>query len=239
LDGAVQIVTVRQLTRRPTFPGRSVVRGIAPNSTRGGGYEVLGNGDIRTFAQGANPTAATGGQLWPGQDVARGIAVLPDRSGGYVVDLHGQLHSFSIGAGTPPTVTNRVLWPGKDIARGVTVLADGTGGYVLGRDGRLYSFAIGKHPKPPDAQSVPTWPGADVARGITAPFLDSNGVAGGWIVDPFGGLHPWGRLFGGPTPTAVGPTVGARGVLSFGGGVGGLIVDGAGNLSAFASPGLP
>ncbi len=239
LDGLIQIVTVRPLTRRPSFPGRNVVRGIAPNGTRGGGYEVLGNGDIRTFAQGANPSAATGALWWPGQDVAHGIAVLPDRSGGYVVDEHGQLHAFGIGSHTPPKVTDRVLWPDKDIARGVTVLADGTGGYVLGRDGRLYSFAIGKHAKPADAQRVPTWPGQDVARGITAPFLDANGVAGGWIVDPFGGLHPWGGLFGGPTPKAVAPTSGARGVLSFGGGAGGLLVDGAGNLSPFASPGLP
>ena len=238
-DGLVQMVTVRAVTRRPSFTGRDVVRGVAPNGTRGGGYEVLGNGDILTFAQGANPTAATGALWWPGQDVARGIAVLPDRSGGYVVDEHGQLHVFGIGAHTPPKVTDRVPWPGKDIARGVTVLADGSGGYVLGRDGRLYSFAIGRHPKPIDAQRVPTWPGRDVARGITAPFLDSHGVAGGWVVDPFGGLHPWGRLFGGQTPPAVGPALGARGVLSFGGGAGGLIVDGSGNLRAFASPGLP
>jgi hypothetical protein len=238
-DGLVELVTVRALTRRPTFPGRNVVRGVAPNGTRGGGYEVLGNGDIRSFAQGVNPTAATGALWWPGQDVARGIAVLPDRSGGYVVDKFGQLHAFGIGTHTPPKVTDRVLWPGKDIARGVTVLADGTGGYVLGRDGRLYSFAIGTHPKPPDAQRVPRWSGQDVARGITAPFLDEHGVAGGWIVDPFGGLHPWGRLFGGPTPDAVGPNIAARGVLSFVAGEGGFLVDGAGNLSPFASPGYP
>jgi hypothetical protein len=64
-------------------------------------------------------------------------------------------------------------------------------------------------------------------------------VAGGWITDVFGGLHPWGRLFGAPTPEAVGPNVAARGVVSFVGGAGGLLVDGAGNLSHFASPGYP
>ena len=184
---------------------------------------------------------ASGNTLWPGTDTARGIAVLPNRAGGYVVDLHGQLHPFALsGKPMPPKVTDRILWPNQDWARGVTILPDGSGGYVVGRDGRTYAFAIGKHAKPAAAVNAPTWPGQDVVRGITSPFLDENGVAGGWISDTNGGLHPWGQLPGAPTPPAVGPTVaGARGVTSFVFGAGGYIVDGYGRLNAFASPGLP
>ena len=239
-DGLAQLVEVRPIVRSPKFPGQNVVRGIAGNGARGGGYVVLADGEIRTFSQGVNPPLTAGGPSWPGEDMARGIAVLPDRSGGYVVDRQGQLHPFWIGdRPLPPIVTARVLWPGKDIARGVTILADGTGGYVQARDGRLYPFAIGSHPKPPEAQRVPTWPGKDMARGITAPFLDDHGVAGGWVSDSAGRLRPWGRLLGGRTPEAIGPPVAARGVASFDGGAGGVLIDGAGNISPFASPGLP
>ncbi len=240
LDGLAQQVEVRAVVGNPTFPGRDIVRGVTGNGTHGGGYIVLGTGEIRRFSQGVNPANAKNGPSWPGQDVARGIATLPDRSGGYVVDLHGQLHPFSLGEHpAPPTVTNRVLWPGKDVARGVTILPDGSGGYVQGRDGRLYAFAIGSNPKPPDATNVPTWPGRDMARGVTSPFVDSHGVSGGWVADVTGRLRPWGQLLGGATPPAVGPRPAARGVASFAGGAGGVLVDGAGNLSSFASPGAP
>jgi hypothetical protein len=235
-DGFLQMVSVRPLTRAPSFAS-DIVRGVTGNGYKGGGYIVDGRGNIKTFSQGVNPAGAHPSATWPGFDIARGIATLPDGKGGYVVDLYGRLHPFSIGAnGPPPAVTGRAIWPGKDMARGVAINAEGTGGYVLGRNGSLVPFAIGSNPKPSAARSVPSWPGQDVARGVTMPFSDFEGETGGWIADAFGHLHPWGSFFGGPVLDTVGPPIAARGVASFVDGAGGVLVDGHGRLEPFAYP---
>ena len=146
-----------------------------------------GRGNIRTFSQGVNPPAG-GSTTRRGraQDMARGIAVLPDGTGGYVVNKTGKLSPILDGyaAHFHPRSPGGLLWPGRDMARGVAVLADGSGGYVLGRNGTLTAFAIGTNPRPPAAtgSSVVARPGHG-ARGVTAPFVDDQGVAGGWIAD--------------------------------------------------------
>ncbi len=235
------MVRSRRVAHATRFSGQDVIRGVAGNGMHGGGYVLDRTGVIRSYSQGVEPLAAHPSATWPGFDIARGIATLPDGTGGYVVDLYGVLHPFTTGSNAvPPVVTTRAIWPGRDMARGVTILPDGSGGYVLGRNGNMIPFAIGGGAKPRAATSVPTWPGYDIARGVTSPFVDADGNAGGWIVDLLGRLHPWGKFLGGTVRPAVGPNpANARGVVSFPGGVGGLIVDGSGNLAAFASPGLP
>ena len=244
LDGLSQIVRVRPIVNGPYWPGWDIVRGVAQNGTKSGGYLVDAFGAIHTFSQGTNPPAASGGPYWPGWDIGRGIALLPDGTGGYVLDGFGGLHPFKIGNhAPPPAVTNGPYWPGQDIARGVTILPDAGGGYVLDGFGGLHPFAIGASAKPPPAQNGPYWPGFDIARGVSSPFELDASVAGGWIADSLGDLHPWGRLLGAPTPDAAGTPKFAiplgRGIASFVVGAGGVEVDAYGGLHPFSTPGLP
>ncbi len=237
-DGNAYMLRVRSVVRHPSFAS-DIVRGVAANGFKGGGYVVDGRGNIKTFSQGLNPAGAHPSATWPGFDIARGIATLPDGTGGYTVDLYGALHPFTVGSnGPPPAVTTRAIWPGQDVARGVAILADGTGGYVLGRNGSMVAFAIGSHPKPPKITNGPSWIGQDKARGVTAPFLDAGGP-GGYIVDSAGTLHPWGTMLGALPRPGVSPPMATRGILGFPGGDGGLLVDGKGNLFAYATPGFP
>jgi hypothetical protein len=102
----------------------------------------------------------------------------------------------------------------------------------------MVAFAIGSNPKPPKITNGPSWIGQDKARGVTAPFLDAGGP-GGYIVDSAGTLHPWGTMLGSLPRPGVSPPMATRGILGFPGGDGGLLVDGKGNLFAYATPGFP
>jgi hypothetical protein len=161
-----------------------------------------------------------------------------------VLDGWGGLHGVSFG-GTPPVPNHAPYWLGWDIARGVTILPDGTGGYILDGWGGRHPFGLNGQAPPSQASpgAPPYWPSWDIARGISAPFVDPQGD-GGWVVDAFGGIHPWGQLAGGPVAAAAagpywpGQSL-ARGITSLPGGMGGFVVDAWGGLHRFASPGVP
>jgi len=80
---------------------------------------------------------------------------------------------------------------GWDIARKVVIFPDGSGGYVLDGFGGLHPFGINGAP-PVAATSVAAtsyWPGWDIAPDIV--LTPGNGNHSGYVLDGYGGLHPF------------------------------------------------
>ena len=67
------------------------------------------------------------------------------------------------------------------MVRGI-VAAGRSSGYVLDRSGGLHAFGGA-----PFLYGTGYWPGQDVARGLN--FITS--VGGGYVVDDWGGIHPF------------------------------------------------
>jgi subtilisin family serine protease len=206
-----------------------------------GGYVVDGYGGLHPFRTGVGPTPpnAHGGPYWPGFPIARGVALLPSGSGGYVLDGYGGLHPFAVGSNpAPPAAHVTGYWRGWDIARGVTMLADGAGGYVVDGYGGLHPFAVGSNPLPGNAHGTAYWGGWDIVRGLsTAPATNGLTTSGGYVLDAWGGLHPFSAGTGGPPPASAAPYWRgwdiARGVTITNDGRSGYIGDGWGGLHPF------
>ena len=182
----------------PYWTGQDLARGVAilPGS-RGVVVDAYGGIHGFTFADGPSSVPhATGGPYWPGWDIAVGIAVVPEGTGGFVLDGFGGLHPFAIGSGPAPTIPSGVpTFGGLDRARGVALMPDG-GGYVVDAVGAIRAFGGA----PAANAGGPSWPGQDIARGIA---LAPDG-SGGWILDAFGGLHPFGTGGDDPPVASVG-----------------------------------
>jgi len=95
-------------------------------------------------------------------------------------------------------------WPGWDIARKVVIFADGTGGYVLDGWGGLHPFGI-NGPPPVSAAKLATtgyWVWWDIARDVV--LVPGNGGHAGYVLDGWGGLHPFHPTTDGSTmPAAI------------------------------------
>lgn len=130
-----------------------------------------------------------------GTDIARDIIINPDQYGsgtpsGYMLDGYGKLWPF----GNAVPVTSPQF--GFDIARGVTLLpktiTTNPGGYVLDGYGGMHPF--GNAPAITNAATF----GFDIARGVTSwtaattcYWCTSSSYLGGWVIDGYGGLHPY------------------------------------------------
>jgi spore germination protein YaaH len=142
---------------------------------------------------------------WRGWDIARDFAFLPNGTGGFVLDGFGGLHPFSVNGSTSALqALGTPYWAGKDIARKVVIFADGTGGYILDAYGGLHPFGI-NGPPPASASKVALsgyWAGWDIARDVV--LVPGNGNHSGYVLDGYGGLHPFHSSIDGSTmPAAI------------------------------------
>jgi hypothetical protein len=166
-----------------------VASGSAPST----GFVLDGWGHLSSFGATLPETPGLiSGHYWPGRDIARDFAFLPDGTGGLVLDGYGGLHPFRVNGSTAPLVpTGFTYWPGWDIARKVVIFADGTGGYVLDGYGGLHPFGI-NGPAPAGAGPIVGggyWQGWQIVRGVV--LLPGNGNHSGYLIDGYGGLHPF------------------------------------------------
>jgi Subtilase family len=216
------------LTTTGSWPGWSIVRGIAMAPGGEGGWVLDGWGGIHPFgATGEMPATLSASGYWRGWDIARGLAIGPGGQGGYVVDGWGGVHPV----GDAPPVQATAYWPGWDIARGLALDAcdlSGHSGWVLDGWGGIHPFG--------GAPALPVsgyWRGWDIARGIATTC--AGGQPGGWVLDGWGGLHPFGAA---PALPITGYWQGwdiARGLAVLPGGGGGEVVDGWGGFHPFGS----
>ncbi len=176
----------------------SIARDVAilPGSTAttAKGYVLDGFGGLHPF--GGAPTARVSG-YWGNWDIATRLAILSDGTGGYVLDGFGGLHAFAIGSNAmPPAVTLTGYWSGWRIARGFTLTPTSTAaavsGVTLDGYGGVHPFAGGS--LTPAASPVITgyWANWDIARAVALSPSSTAGNPQGWVLDGYGGLHPFG-----------------------------------------------
>jgi spore germination protein YaaH len=178
------------------WPGWSIVRAAeaVPGATAPqSGFILDGWGGLHPYgAAGLSETSPGAGHYWPGFDIARDFAFLPDGTGGFVLDGYGGLHPFRVNGSTAALAAQGApYWPGKDIARRVVIFSDGTGGYVLDAYGGLHPFGI-NGPSPVAGADMATsgyWAGWDIARDLV--LVPGDGNHAGYVLDGFGGLHPF------------------------------------------------
>ncbi|TMD40248.1 MAG: hypothetical protein E6I89_03910 [Chloroflexi bacterium] len=153
------------------------------------GYIGTGSGQVIPFG-GATISGQGASPIW-GIDYGRGVATCPGRDNyGYELDLYGGVHAL----GTAPSVTGTAYWQNWDIARGLALRADCESGYVLDGWGGLhpfYSASIGPTLNP-SPHLTGYWTNWDIARSVDY-VGQINGVDSGYVLDGYGGVHPWGN----------------------------------------------
>ena len=175
-----------------------------------------------------------------GWNIARGLALSPSGTG-YMLDGWGALHAVKIrGDGFPTgpafnaTVTGLRLLAGLGHRPRRRGAARRHRRLRARRLGRPPPVRLGNGPAPPAAGRRTYWPGWDIARDVA---LLPDGT-GGYVLDGWGGLHPFGDRQ--PPGAAHGhrPVTGRLGhrprrrVLPDG--TGGYVLDGYGGLHPFA-----
>jgi hypothetical protein len=174
------------------WPGWNIARAAKPlpgASSPESGAVLDGYGGLHPYGV---PTTIKISQYWAGWDIARDFAYLPDGSGGVVLDGWGGLHPFHVNGSTNTiSVQTTAYWPGWDIARKVVIFADGTGGYVMDAWGGLHPFGINGPPPVSAAKIAATgyWPGWSIARDVV--LVPGDGGHSGYVLDGWGGVHPF------------------------------------------------
>ncbi len=187
------------------WPGWNIARTAHP--LPGGpqnGFVLDGYGGLHPYgAPGLAETSGAAGHRW-GWDIARDFAFLADGSGGVVLDGYGGLHPFLVNGNTRALqITPSARWD-WDIARKLVIFPDMSGGYVLDGWGNLHPFGI-NGPVPPAAASVGVsayWPGWDIAHDLA--LIPGDGGRSGYVMDGYGGLHPfYSQTDGSTSPPAI------------------------------------
>jgi spore germination protein YaaH len=194
--GGVQTDNSGPLNGTAYWAGWSIARAAealpgatAPQS----GFVLDGYGGLHPFgAPGLNETSGSAGHYWQGVDIARDFAFLPDGTGGFVLDGYGGLHPFRVNGNTAPLAAQgAAYWAGRDLAKKVVIFSDGTGGYVLDAYGGVHPFGINGPPPVSGAALVGSgyWYGWNIARDIV--LVPGDGNHAGYVLDGFGGMHPF------------------------------------------------
>jgi hypothetical protein len=237
-SGGVHPDNSQSLSASGYWPGWSIVRtGKARPGAPDSGAVMDNYGGLHPY--GATFTVASTA-YWPGWEIARDFAFLPDGTGGFVLDGFGGLHPFHVNGSTAPLAAQgNTYWPGWDIARSVVIFPDGSGGYTMDAFGGLHPFGI-NGPIPASAATVAStgyWPGWKIARDVV--LVSGNGSHSGYILDGYGGLHPFHPTTDGSAmPPALTTTYWpgwdiARSVIMAGSPTSGYTLDGYGGIHPF------
>ena len=183
------------------WPGWDIARAVvmAPWATPSApaGWIMDGFGGIAAF--GGAPAVQSNHAYWGGWDIARGLVVFsdstPSAAAGYLLDGFGGLHGWSAGSAANPGAPQFTgYWGGWDIAHSVALINGSHKGYVMDGYGGLHAFAPAGTALPPGipSGSYAYWSGWDIARSITTWTAAPSGSPGGWTLDAYGALHPFG-----------------------------------------------
>jgi len=139
---------------------------------------------------------------YPNLDVARDFVFLPSGTGGYELDAWGGIHPFSIGANPmPPAAGQYPYFPGLDVAKKIELLADASGGYVLDAYGGLHPWSVTGHALPVPMAEYGYWYGQNIARDIWFAPASTASSGSGYVLDAYGGFHPFWSAAAPPPPT--------------------------------------
>jgi spore germination protein YaaH len=204
--GGMHADSSQHLSASAYWPGWSIARAAKARPYAADSGAVLdGYGGLHPY--GATFTVAASA-YWPGWEIARDFAFMPDGNSGFVLDGFGGLHPFHVNGSTAPLqAQGYTYWRGWDIARKVVIFPDGSGGYTMDAYGGVHPFGI-NGPAPASAANVvgsAYWPGWEIARDIV--LVPGNGNHSGYVLDGYGGLHPFHPTADGSTmPAAIAST---------------------------------
>ena len=184
---------------------------------------------------------------YPNLDVARDFVFLPSGTGGYELDAWGGIHPFSLGANPLPAPASQYpYFPGLDVAKKITLLPDASGGYVLDAYGGLHPWSVSGHSLPIPMAEYGYWYGQNIARDIWFDPASSASMGSGYVLDAFGGFHPfWSAGAAAPPAMAMygywyGQDI-ARSIWFMPGSTAstasGFTLDGSGGIHPFTAPG--
>jgi len=189
------------------WPGWRIARTAktlpVPSGAPQTGFVLDGYGGLQSFGAPLIETSGASSHYWAGWDIARDFAFLPDGTGGFVLDGYGGLHPFHLNGNISPLKAQGSSYWGWDIARKVVIFADGTGGYVMDGYGGLHPFGI-NGPAPAVTATLiggGYWPGWAIARDVV--LLPGNGSHSGYVLDGYGGLHPFHPTVEGVMPAPI------------------------------------
>ncbi|HET7467620.1 MAG TPA: glycoside hydrolase family 18 protein [Candidatus Dormibacteraeota bacterium] len=187
------------LTTSAYWPRWDVARDFAFLPDGSGGYVLDAFGGLHPFSVNghAMPPAASIDSYWPNWYIAKRIVIFSDGTGGYVLDAFGGVHGFGIGGARPAGVQLTAYWPNWDIARDLALIPGTHAGYVLDGWGGLHAFAPGGQAMPPALSGSAYWPRWDIARSVVMLSSATTASPAGYVLDGYGGLHP----FGGAPPS--------------------------------------
>ena len=194
--GGVHADSSGPLNSTSYWPGWNIARSArawpgatAPQS----GFVLDGWGGLHPYgAAGLTETSDPASHYWSGWDIVRDFAFLPDGTGGFVLDGFGGLHPFRVNGNTTPLAAQgNPYWGGHDIARRVVIFPDGQGGYVLDYAGGVHPFGINGPPPVAPTSMVITgyWRSGNIVRDLV--LVPGNGGHSGYVLDLYGGMHPF------------------------------------------------
>lgn len=185
------------ITNEPTFSS-PLARAAHPfNGTPGVGLVLDAYGGLHPFGT----PAVTPSQFpyYPGLDIARDFVTLASGTGGYELDGYGGIHPFALTGALPAAPTQFPYFPGSDVAKKIVLLTDQSGGYELDAFGGIHPWAVTGNPLPTAISAYGYWPGSNIARDIWLDPAATGASASGYVIDMFGGFHPfWGGAAAAP-----------------------------------------
>ena len=179
----------------PYWKGWDIARDFAFLPDAGGGYLLDAYGGLHPFSVNKKPAppATSIDTYWSGRDMARKVVIFGDGTGGYVLDVYGGVHAFGIGHPRPAAAQLSAYWKGWNIARDVILVPGTRTGYVLDGFGGLHPFTIPGQAMPAALKTSAYWKGWDIGRAAWIIPSSTASAAGGYVLDGFGGLHPFGN----------------------------------------------
>src|SRR5438094_1618291 len=192
------------ITNEPTFGSPLAKAAHQSPGTPGNGLVLDGYGGLHPYGAEASPSNFP---YFPGFNIARDFVFTATGTGGYELDGYGGIHPFSVGGSPLPTAPgNYPYFTGNDVAKKITLLASGTGGYVLDAYGGIHPWSVAGSALPVAPAGYGYWAGANNARDIWVDPAATALSARGYVLDLYGGTHPWWTSGAAvPTPIAIYP----------------------------------
>ena len=178
----------------PYWPGWDIARDFAFLPDGSGGYILDAFGGLHQFSVNGKPLPPPVNidGYWPGWDIARRVVIFSDGTGGYVLDGFGGIHPFGIGKPRPTAVQLSGYWAYWDIVHDIALIPGTHSGYVLDGYGHIHPFTPAGQPMPPSLATSAYWAPWDIARGVWLLPGSTLAAPGGYTLDGYGGLHPFG-----------------------------------------------
>ena len=190
--GGIHLADSPPLGNSPSF-GSPLARAVKPlpgASSPQSGLILDAYGGLHAY--GGPALQAAQYPYYPGHDIARDLVFLPSGTGGYELDGYGGIHPFSLaGQPLPPPPAQYPYFPGNDVAKKITLLPDGSGGWVIDAYGGLHPWSVKGHNLPVAMAQYGYWRGQNIARDIWINPASTAASASGYVLDAYGGFHPF------------------------------------------------